>query len=245
MLWLGAMSSPSPTFEAPVLPSCPEQIGLAVERVAVRFVRTWGFSTVEMVATKFRLLLRAPAPRAPLARRALAALPDLAWLDPTREWFTLLDRPSAMSASIEKIVSNVGAVGLEDLEAALGKRHSFGAAPLAVVRAYLAALATRVARRGSLSPDAHLTTGERVVLAAFEGAGGVAALADLRAATHDRLEPAMLTRVLQGSPLFLREGRGTYRLVGTGAPLWSRSVSRSVSRYVTLAGSTTIVAPIQ
>src|SRR5262245_44664574 len=106
-----------------------EQIASAVERTAARFVKRWGFSTASMVAGKFRLLSRATAPREVLARRALSALPGVTWLDPAREWFTLLDRPSAVREAIEKVVAVAGVVERAELEEALGKRHSFGGAP--------------------------------------------------------------------------------------------------------------------
>jgi hypothetical protein len=165
-----------------------------------------------MVAARFRIVDKVKAPREVLARRALAALPGILWLDPTREWFTLLDCESAMRAAIEKVVGVVGVVGRAELEQALGKRHAFGAAPLVVVRAYVEAIAARVARRSS---PVVLTPGEHVVLEAFERAGGRASLTELRAATRGRLAPLSFARVLRESPLFVRESRGTYRVVGS------------------------------
>jgi hypothetical protein len=165
-----------------------------------------------MVAPRFRIIDKVTAPREVLARRALAALPDVVWLETTREWFTLVDRESVMRAAIEKVVGVVGVVDRAELEQALGKRHAFGAAPPAVVRAYVEAIAARVARRSSpvvLAPE------EQVVLEAFERAGGRASLSELRAATRGRLVPASFARVLRESPLFVRESRGTYRVVGS------------------------------
>jgi hypothetical protein len=200
--------------ERPELPSGASRIGVAVERVAVRFVKTWGFSTVGTVAGHFRLPTRATASRSLLARRVLAGLPDVAWLDPTREWFTLLDRASAMRSAVEKIVSTAGVVDLAELELALGKRHSFGAAPPRVVRIYVGALAARVSR-DRLFPGALLSPEEKVVLGVFEHAGGTVTTEELREQTRHRLAPAALTRVLQASPLFLRSARGAYRVVGS------------------------------
>jgi hypothetical protein len=199
----------------PVVSSGSEKISGSVERTAVRFVRTWGFSTVETVAGHFRILAKSPAPRASLARRALASLPDLAWLDPTREWFTLLDRDSMMRASIEKVVNALGVVDRDDLELALGKRHSFGAAPPRVVRAYVETLAARVARQGAICENVVLSLEEQTVLEAFERLGGAAELEPLRAET--RLQTTALRRVLDRSPLFLRASRASYRLVGAFA----------------------------
>src|SRR5579863_2758613 len=71
MLVLGLMSFASPTSEASAARSRDEEIGRAVERTAVRFVRTWGFSTVEMVAARFRMTSKASVPRGSLARQAL------------------------------------------------------------------------------------------------------------------------------------------------------------------------------
>jgi hypothetical protein len=210
-----------------------EQINSAVERAAGKFVRTWGFSTVGTVAGKFRLLARATAPRDVLARRALAALPDIEWLDPSREWFTLLERESTMRLAVEKIVAVAGIVEREELEEALGKRNAFGDAPPNVVRAYVEALAARVRRPGALRIA--LTPEELVVLGAFERLGPSACLADLREATRGKLSEASLGHLLRASPLFVGASRGTYRVVG----------AYPVSRYVTLAGSTTIVAPAQ
>jgi hypothetical protein len=226
-----AMSLQPLASNASVVSSSSERIVAAVERAAVRFVRTWGFSTLGMVAARFRIVEKVTAPREVLARRALASLPDIVWLDPAREWFTLVERDSALRAAIEKVVGVVGVVDRADLEQALGKRHAFGAAPPVVVRAYVEAIAARVARRSSpveLDPEEH------VVLEAFEHAGGRASLADLRTGTRGRLVPGALARVLRESPLFVRVSRGTYRVVGSFP-----------YRYVTLAGSTTIVAPIQ
>jgi hypothetical protein len=173
----------------------------------------WGFSTAGMVAARFRIIEKVTAPREVLARRALAALPDIVWLDPTREWFTLVERESAMRDAIEKVVATVGVVEREELEQALGKRHSFGAAPPLVVRAYVEALAARVARRRSARSE--LSSEEHVVLEAFERAGGHASLAELRRVTAGRLASGGLTHVLKASPLFVREARGIYRVVGT------------------------------
>jgi hypothetical protein len=210
-----------------------EQVASAVERTAVRFVSAWGFSTVGMVAARFRVTSRAPLPREVLARRALAALPDLEWLDPSREWFTLLERASAMRAAIEKIVAVAGVLEREELEEALGKRHAFGDAPPAVVRAYVEALAARVRRPGALRVE--LTSEELVVLDAFERLGASAGLLELRLATVGRISESALAHVLRSSPLFVRASRGTYRVVG----------SFPAPRYVTFAGRTTIVAPAQ
>jgi hypothetical protein len=218
---------------APVVSPSSEQISSAVERTAARFVRAWGFSTVGMVAGKFRLLSRAAAPREVLARRVLSASPGVTWLDPAREWFTLLDQPSAMREAVEKVVAVAGVVEREELEEALGKRHSFGGAPAAVVRAYVEALAGRVLRRGARG--ATLTPEELAVLDAFEHTGRTASIPRLRAATRGRLSAPVLAHVLRSSPLFVHEARGTYRVVG----------SCPAARYVTFAGSTTIVAPAQ
>ncbi|HVU50291.1 MAG TPA: hypothetical protein VHL80_06375 [Polyangia bacterium] len=196
-------------------------------------MRAWGFSTVGMVAAKFRLLERATVPREVIACRALAALPDIEWLDEAREWFTLLDRESAMRAAIEKILAVAGVVERHELEEALGKRHSFGGAPPAVVRAYVEALAAQVLRRGAL--DASITSEELEILQAFDRTGPSLGLAELRLATRERLPEATLAHVLRASPLFVRASRGTYRVVG----------SFPAAPYVTLAGSTTIVAPAQ
>jgi hypothetical protein len=234
MLPLSAAMAPAVLpMDPQTVSSRSEQIGSAIQRTAARFVRTWGFSTVEMVAAKFRILARPSLPRETLARRVLAELPDIEWLDPTREWFTLLDRASPMRAAIEKIVAVAGVIERDELEEALGKRRAFADAPPSVVRAYVEALKARVSRSGDAR--AALTHEEHVVLEAFERAGGAATLTDLRDATRGRLLPDALARVLAASPLFLRSSRGAYRLVG----------SFPIPRYVTLAGSTTIVAPIQ
>jgi hypothetical protein len=208
------MSSIVPMSERLAGPRDAARINAAIERTAVRFVKAWGFSTVEMVAGRFHSPAKVLASRAALARRSLSALPDVAWLDPTREWFTLLDRDSAMRSAVEKIVSTVGVVDLGELELALGKRHSFGAAPPTVVRAYLEVLAARVARE-RLFPGALLSPEEKVVLGIFEPAEGAATIEHLREHSRHRLAPAALTRVLQASPLFVRSSRGAYRVVGS------------------------------
>jgi hypothetical protein len=141
-----------------------------------------------------------------------------------------------MSSAVEKILGVAGVVERDELELALGKRHAFGEAPPTVVRAYVEALAARVARRRSAR--ATLTAEENVVLEALERAGGRTSLPELREATAGRLALDALARVLRTSPLFLRESRAIYRLVG-------RAAGAFPYRYVTFAGNTTIVAPIQ
>jgi len=205
------MSSLAPAQRTPFVSSCPEQISRAVVRVAIRFVRTWGFTTVGMVAASFRLCVPAPAPRTSLTRRALCALPDLEWLEPTQEWFSLLDLDSAMRSALEKILAVRGGVETDELVRALGKRRSFGGAPPAVVKSYVAALSARAARPAG---NASITADEHAVLEALHEAGGVADLGELRRATRGTLSDVELTRVLQASPLFLRAGRGAYRVVG-------------------------------
>jgi hypothetical protein len=213
------MSLALPMNEASAVSPGSERIASAVERAAVRFVRIWGFTTVETVAGHFRMLTPAPAPRASLARLALARLPDIVWLDPTREWFSLLDRAEGMRAALEKIRAAVGLVDVDELERALGKRHSFGEAPRAVVRAFVEALSALPSCRELVT---RLTPEELTLLEAFESAGGAAHLDELRAATRGRLPPVALARVLQASPLFLHTGRGAYRLVGRSLP-WTPS----------------------
>jgi hypothetical protein len=214
MLRCSKMSSLAPAQETRFVLSSHEQISRAVERVAIRFVRTWGFTTVGMVAASFRLCTPAPAPRTALTRRALAALADLEWLEPTQEWFSLLDHDSAMRAATEKILAISGRVETDELVRALGKRRSFGGAPPAVVQSYVAALSARAARLGR---NASVSPVEHAVLEALHEAGGVADLGDLRRATRGALSVVELRRVLQASPLFLRAGRGTYRVVGIRA----------------------------
>jgi hypothetical protein len=212
------MPSSPPTVEVSADGARDQKIGRAVERAAVRFVRSWGFSTVEMVASRFRMTTKATIPRASLARQVLVALPDVEWLDPAREWFTLLERESPMRAAIEKLMSAFPVIARADLEQALGKRHSFGAAPPAVVSAYVDALLGGVSRRGAPRGRAALGPEELLVLRALERLGGHAAVALLRETTRGQLSPVALNRVLQTSPLFLHASRGAYRVAGSSAP---------------------------
>jgi hypothetical protein len=200
-----------------------KRIERAVERVATRFVRTWGFTTVGMVAQRFRLTTTCNAPRSVLARRALSGLRDLRWLDAEHEWFTLLESDSPTSTAFAKIVTVLGAVDRQDLLLALGKRHSFGDAPERVVGAYLDELISRHqrARAWSARPSdaSDPTREERMVVECLRDAGGVAEISVLRRAAKTRLISAeALMRALSRSPLFARVARGTYGLIGASAP---------------------------
>jgi len=188
----------------------------AVEMVATRFVRTWGFTTVGMVATRFRLTTTGDAPRSVMARRALSSLRDLRWLDEEHEWFTLLDSDSPMGSAFAKIVAVFGTVDGQDLLLALGKRHSFGDAPERVVRAYLDELVSRHkrARAWSARTSSAPTREERIVVECLRGAGGTGELAVLRrAAELNSISADGLMRTLSRSPLFVRVARGTFALI--------------------------------
>jgi hypothetical protein len=195
-----------------------KRIERAVEMVAIRFVRTWGFTTVEMVAQRFRLTTTGRAPRSVLARRALSGLRDLRWLDEEREWFTLLDSDSPTSIAFAKIVAVLGNVDREDLLLALGKRHSFGDAPERVVLAYLDELVSRHRRArvwsARTSSPSTPTPEERMVVECLRDAGGAAEIAVLRRAAERCSIPAnALMRTLSRSPLFVRVARGTFGLI--------------------------------
>jgi hypothetical protein len=195
-------------------PRSPEGPERAIELVAARFVRTWGFTTVNMVAWRFRLLSRTGDSRIVLARRALERLPDICWLDPTCEWFSLLDRDSPLKAAIAKILSVAGDVDRDELGRALGKRHQLRDAPPIVIQTYLTALLDQL--RASPAIPARLSHEERALVAMLRAAGGSDDLPSLRRQVDAQsLEPLAVIRALHTSPLFLRTSRGTYRLVGS------------------------------
>jgi len=209
-----------------------ETIARAVEMVAVRFVRTWGFTTVDMVSHRFRLTMAPTGSRSVMAREALTRLSDLRWLDPARQWFTLIGRESPMQAALAKVVAVSGCIDRDDILLALGKHHSFGQAPNGVVRAYVAELVgsqawARPSGGGPTSASA-LTREERVLVDLLRCTGGSATTELLRheAARHS-IAPEALKRVLWRSPLFLRMARGSYRLVGTYAPIAPRTLLTS------------------
>ncbi len=183
----------------------------AIEITAARFVRTWSFTTVEMVASRFRLVRRATEPRAVLARRAIEQLPDLCWLDPTREWFSLLAQDSPGKLALAKIETVTKDIDVAELHLALGKRHTFRDVPAVVVDAYLVVLA----RLASTSRPSRLTREEEALIQLLRTEGGSADVQSLRArATGLRLDGAAVARTLKVSPLFLPAGRGRYRLIG-------------------------------
>jgi len=197
----------------------------AIEITAARFVRTWGFTTVEMVARCFRLVRRSTEPRAMLARRAIERLPDLCWLEPTREWFSLLERDSPGKAALAKIAAVTTEVDGAELHLALGKRHTFRDVPPAVVDAYLAVL-TR--SPPSTSRDNVLTREERALVLLLRAEGGSAEVHTLRArAAELSFDGAAISRTLQTSPLFLPAGRGRCRLIGSprGYPMLVSSLA--------------------
>jgi hypothetical protein len=202
----------------------------AIEITAARFVRTWGFTTVEMVASCFRLVRRSTEPRAVLARRAIERLPDLCWLDPTREWFSLLERDSPGKQALAKIAAVTAEVDGTELHLALGKRHAFRDVPPAVVDAYLAVL-TRLAP--STSRQDSLTREETALVMLLRADGGGAEVQTLRArAAELSFDVASISRTLRTSPLFLPAGRGRYRLIGSpraypmlvSSPAWEATI---------------------
>ncbi|HSZ84314.1 MAG TPA: hypothetical protein VLA14_18640 [Polyangia bacterium] len=185
----------------------------AIEITAARFVRTWGFTTIEMVAACFRLVRRSTEPRAVLARRAIERLPDLCWLEPTREWFSLLERDSPGKTALAKIAAVTTDVDGAELHLALGKRHAFRDVPPAVVESYLAVL-TRLPRPTSTRHG--LTPEETALVLLLRADGGSADVQTLRARAADlSLDGASVARTLRVSPLFLPAGRGRTRLIGS------------------------------
>jgi hypothetical protein len=202
----------------------------AIEITAARFVRTWGFTTIEMVAACFRLVRRSTEPRAVLARRAIERLPDLCWLEPTREWFSLLDRDSPGKIALAKIAAVTSDVDSEELHLALGKRHAFRDVPPVVVDSYLAVL-TRLPR--STSRDNGLTREEKALVLLLRADGGSADVQALRArAAELSFDGASISRTLRTSPLFLPAGRGRTRLIGSprgypmlvSSPAWEATI---------------------
>jgi hypothetical protein len=201
----------------------------AVERTAVRFVRTWGFTTVGMVSQRFRLTTTTSEARREIAARALTRLPDLRWLDSDGEWFTLISRESPQKAALAKILATTSDVAREDLELALGKSHSFAHAPSGVVRAYIAELVANHGRSPSTARAARasaLTGVERVLVDVLHERGGQAEIELLRHETaHLAITGRALRRAIALSPLLLPVARGTYRLVG--APVAARTLVSS------------------
>jgi hypothetical protein len=200
----------------------------AIEITAARFVRTWGFTTIEMVAACFRLVRRSTEPRAVLARRAIERLPDLCWLEPTREWFSLLARDSPGKIALAKIAAVTTDVDGAELRLALGKRHAFRDVPPAVVDSYLGVL-TRLppSTRHGLTPE------ETALVLLLRADGGSADVQTLRARAADlSLDGASVARTLRASPLFLPAGRGRTRLIGSprgypmlvSSPAWEATI---------------------
>lgn len=203
----------------------------SVEATAERFVRKWGFTTAGMVSLRFRLPTQVSESRLAITRRALGPLRDLRWLDREHEWFCLVDRPSRMKAALAKIaavVGDVASVDPADLEIALGKRRSFLGAPRAVVQNYLTELmraVTLLKRNGDLQEAWLPTTEERVLVAALRDQGGRADIETLRRnGAPWSIGGATIMRTLRSSPLFLRAGRGIYRLIGAIGPRGWRPV---------------------
>jgi hypothetical protein len=188
----------------------------AIRSVAERFVRTWSFTTVEMVAGRFRPTRTSTQTRTSIVRRALALMPELRWLDPACEWFSLLDCASPGTATLDKIGSLAGAqrIDREELFAALDKRHTFRDVPHVVIQSYLSTLLARP-RTFADGFLARLPREERALVEILRAAGGASDTEALRQhAAALSIDAATVMRLLQTSPLFLREGRGIYRLVG-------------------------------
>jgi hypothetical protein len=204
---------------------CPD-VQRAVEAAAVRFVRTWGFTTVGMVAQRFRLTITTNESRLFMTRQAISRLPDLRWLDPICEWFTLIERDSRPKTALSKILAVSGDIDLEDLGLALGKRHSFRDVPHDVVRSYLAELVSHHVRVAVPARAGALTRVENVLVDALHERGGCADIDVLRRDVKRRsITPAALKRTLSESPLFIRVAHGIYGIVG--APIEPRTLISS------------------
>jgi hypothetical protein len=209
------------------LRSHQKSVERAVAMVAVRFVRTWGFTTVGMVSQRFRLTTTPNESRLAMARRALALLPDLRWLNPAREWFTLLESDSPTKAAFAKIVAITEGVDRRELVLALGKHHSFGDAPEDVVHAYLDELVSSHERSRAWAAGATNasvpTREEQMLIDSLRDTGGSADITVLRRdAQRGSISAEALTRTLSHSPLFVRVSRGTYRLIGDCFPVEPR-----------------------
>jgi hypothetical protein len=210
------MMSSALSVRADVRPS--PDVQSAVDVTATRFVRTWGFTTVGMVAQRFRLTTTTNESRLSLTRQALCRAPDLRWLDPICEWFTLIECDSRPKAALAKILAVSGDVDREELARALDKRHSFREVPYDVVRAYLAELVSHHARVAAPRHAGGLTRVEHVLVDVLHERGGCADIHALRRDVKRRsITPAALKRTLSESPLFLRVAHGIYGLVGAGA----------------------------
>jgi hypothetical protein len=208
----------------------------AIRSVAERFVRTWSFTTVEMVAGRFRPSRPSTQTRTSIVRRALALMPELRWLDPACEWFSLLDCASPATATLDKIVSIFGPIDREELFAALDKRHTFRDVPHVVVQSYVSALLARP-RATTAAAGARLSNEEHTLVALLDAAGGSLDTETLRHQAAARgFDAATVMRALQASPLFLRSGRGLYRLVSVPSargevapsPRWEATVAAPV-----------------
>jgi hypothetical protein len=203
-----------------------------VARVAVRFTRCWGFTTVGMVSERFRLTTTCTESRSVVARRALALFRDLRWLDPAHEWFTLLEVESPPKAALSKIIAVTGGVPREDVLSALGKRHWFRDAPHDVVCAYLEELVRGHNQsrpwNAPTTSESIPTKEEQVLIGAFRSAGGSADLEILRRhAKRSSISEEALTRTLSNSPLFVRVARSRYRLLGAPIPIRTRRLITS------------------
>jgi hypothetical protein len=210
----------------------------AIRSIAERFVRTWSFTTVEMVAGRFRPARPSTQTRTSIVRRALAVMPELRWLDPACEWFSLLDCASPATATLDKIAALAGAQGIdrEELSAALDKRHTFRDVPHVVIQSYLSTLLARP-RATTDAALARFSDEERTLVALLDAAGGSLDTESLRhQAAAFGLDAATVLRTLQASPLFLRSGRGLYRLVSVPvartevapAPRWEATLAAPI-----------------
>jgi hypothetical protein len=197
----------------------------AIDTTAARFVRAWGFTTVGMVARRFRLTTTTSESRLSIARRVLSRSSDLRWLDPICEWFTLIERDSKPKAALSKILSVRGHVDREELSQALDKRHSFRDVPNDVVRAYVSELVSHHARTAKrVPPDASaLTRIETVLVDVLLERGGRAEIELLRRDVRRwSITAEALKRTLSESPLFIRVAHGRYGLIGS--PIAPRSL---------------------
>jgi hypothetical protein len=92
-----------------------------IRNIATRLVERWGATTLADVAAALQEHGQAIEPD--LLRIVTESIPDFAWLDEQRGWFSIIGRRNRLMNHVEKILAVAGSISLGELRAGVGRHH--------------------------------------------------------------------------------------------------------------------------
>jgi len=195
-----------------------QEIASAIISTATSFISWWGMGTVQSVMARVGTLKSAPHDAGTI-RRVLAGIPQLRWLDESREWFSLRSGTNRLTILVRKVFTFVSRIARGELIRTLLKGQIPGFHPPApVLERYLADVADcrfegEFVRPRPAEQALALTAAERVLIDALRAGGGELPMTHLKSNLRSELPPWKIRHTVDSSPLFLRSERGTVRLI--------------------------------